>query len=60
MDAWRIEVVGAQAHRTAFQAIGCNVEIINYQPRLFCPIGGEILARVLAKWPAMTVLAKAA
>ena len=60
MDAWRIEVVGAHAHRTAFQAIGCNVEIINYQPRLFCPVGGEILARVLAKWPAMTVLAKAA
>ena len=50
----------AGSHRPAFQAIGCNVEIINYQPRLFCPVGSEVLRRVLAKWPAMTVLAKAA
>ena len=60
MDAWRIEVVGATAQRGAFQALGCNVEIINYQPRLFCPVGGEVLGRVLAKWPAMSVMAKAA
>jgi len=60
MDAWRIEVVGANAQRSAFQAIGCNVEIINYQPRLFCPVGGEVLARLLALWPAQSVIAKAA
>jgi len=60
MDAWRIEVVGASAQRGAFAAMGCNVEIINYQPRLFCPVGGEVLVRLLAKWPAQSVMAKAA
>jgi predicted RNA methylase len=60
MDRWRIEVVGAAAQRSAFQAVGCNVEIINYQPRLFCPTGGEVLGRVLKAWPAQSVVAKAA
>ncbi len=60
MDAWRIEVVGAASQRAAFQALGCVVEIINYQPRVFCPLGSEALARVLARWPAQSVIAKAA
>ena len=60
VDAWRIEVVGAASQRSAFQALGCVVEIINYQPRVFCPLGSEALARVLARWPAQSVLAKAA
>ncbi len=60
MDAWRIEVVGAGSQRSAFQAIGCNVEIINYQPRLFCPVGSDVLRRLLAHWPAQSIIAKAA
>jgi hypothetical protein len=60
MDAWRIEVVGASGQRSAFQSLGCVVEIINYQPRVFCPRGSHALARVLARWPAQSVLAKAA
>ena len=60
MDAWRIEIVGAAAWRSAFHAIGCNTEIINYQPRMFCPVGGDVLAKVLAHWPAQTVVPLAA
>ncbi len=60
MDAWRIEVVGAQAQRRAFQALGCFVEVINYQPRTFVPTGGEVLARVLERWPAESVTSLAA
>lgn len=60
MDAWRIEIVGAATQRSAFQALGCYVEIINYQPRLFCPVGGTALDKVLDHWPAETILPKAA
>ncbi len=60
MDAWRIEVVGGAAARSAFQSVGCVVEIINYQPRVFVPVSGPTLARVLEHWPAQSVLPKAA
>ena len=60
MDAWRIEVVGGGAQRSAFQALGCFVEIIDYQLRVFVPVGGEVLGRVLERWPAQSIEPKAA
>ena len=60
MDAWRIEVVGGAAQRSAFRSVGCTVEIINYQPRVFVPTTGPVLARVLEHWPAQSILPKAA
>ena len=60
MDGWRIEVVGGAPQRSAFQAVGCVVEIINYQPRVFVPTVGPALSRVLERWPAQSVLPKAA
>ena len=60
MDSWRIEVVGGAAQRTAFQSKGCFLEIINYQPRVFVPSGSEVLAGVLANWPAQSITAAAA
>lgn len=60
MDLWRIEVVGAAAQRQAFQLLGCFVEIIHYQPRVFVPVDDvEVLSGVLKKWPAQTILAAA-
>ncbi|EJL35977.1 hypothetical protein PMI01_01144 [Caulobacter sp. AP07] len=60
MDRWRIEVVGAAAQRQAFVQLGCFVEIINYQPRVFVPTDkAAALSAVLAKWPAQTILAAA-
>jgi predicted RNA methylase len=60
MDHWRIEVVGAAAQRQAFVQLGCFVEIINYQPRVFVPTDQEaVLSAVLARWPAQTILAAA-
>uniref|UniRef100_UPI0025EE8F37 strawberry notch family protein n=1 Tax=uncultured Caulobacter sp. TaxID=158749 RepID=UPI0025EE8F37 len=61
MDRWRIEVVGAAAQRQAFQLLGCFVEIINYQPRVFVPVDqSSILTALLDKWPAQTILPAAA
>ena len=60
MDAWRIEVVGGGAQRSAFRSVGCVVEIINYQPRVFIPTTGPTLSRVLERWPAQTILPRAA
>jgi predicted RNA methylase len=60
MDRWRIEVVGAATQRQAFVQLGCFVEIINYQPRVFVPTDQEaVLSGVLARWPAQTILAAA-
>jgi hypothetical protein len=61
MDRWRIEVVGAGAQRSALQALGCTVEIINYTPRVFAPVGdAAVLGAILARWPAQTLLPAAA
>jgi hypothetical protein len=61
MDRWRIEVVGAGSERTAFQALGCAVEIISYTPRVFVPVGDRgVLDAILKRWPAQTLLAAAA
>ena len=61
MDRWRIEVVGAAAQREAFRLLGCFVEIINYQPRVFVPVDQPpILTALLDKWPAQTILPAAA
>jgi hypothetical protein len=61
MDRWRIEVVGANAQRSAFQALGCMLEIISYTPRLFVPCGqDQVLSAILARWPAESLLPAAA
>jgi hypothetical protein len=61
MDRYRLEVVGAASQRAAFMAIGCFVEIIAYTPRVFVPTDRpEVLTAILAKWPAQTILPKAA
>lgn len=61
MDRWRIEVVGAGTLRPALQALGCGVEIINYTPRVFAPVGdAAVLSAILARWPAQTLLPAAA
>ena len=61
MDRYRIEVVGAAANRAAFTALGCFVEIIAYTPRVFVPTERpEVLTAILARWPAQTILARAA
>jgi hypothetical protein len=61
MDRHRLEVVGAASQLAAFTAIGCFVEIIAYTPRVFVPTDRpEVLTAILAKWPAQTILPKAA
>ena len=61
MDRYRIEVVGAGAQRQAFVALGCFTEIIAYAPRVFVPVDKPgVLRAVLTKWPAQSVLPKAA
>ncbi len=61
MDRWRIEVVGAASQRAALQQLGCFVEIIAYQPRLFVPVDqATVLAAVLKRHPAQTLLSAAA
>lgn len=61
MDRYRIEVVGGAGQRSGFQALGCFTEIISYAPRVFVPADKpEVLAAILAKWPAQSVLPKAA
>jgi hypothetical protein len=61
MDRHRLEVVGAAAQRSSFISLGCFVEIIAYTPRVFVPTDRpDILTAILAKWPAQTILPKAA
>jgi hypothetical protein len=61
MDRHRIEVVGAGSQRTAFTAIGCFVEIIAYTPRVFVPTDQpDVLTAILTRWPAQSILPKAA
>src|SRR5690606_33339654 len=61
MDRFRLEVVGAAPQRSAFQALGCFVEIIAYTPRVFVPVDKpEVLTAVLGKWPPQTLLKAAA
>ncbi len=60
MDSWRIEVVNGATQRSALQALGGFVEIINYQPRVFVPVDGDVLQQVLKRWPVQSVSALAA
>jgi hypothetical protein len=61
MDRHRIEVVGAGAARSALVALGCFTEIIAYTARVFVPADRPaVLDAVLARWPAQSILAKAA
>jgi len=57
MDRYRLEIVGAAQQRSAFQALGCFVEIIAYTPRVFVPADkADVLSAVLAKWPPQSLL----
>jgi hypothetical protein len=61
MDRQRLEVVGGAAQRSTLIAMGCFVEIIAYTPRVFAPVDRPgVLTAILAKWPAQTILPKAA
>jgi len=61
MDRQRIEVVGAASSRAVFTAMGCFVEIIAYTPRVFVPIDAPaVLTAILDRWPAQSILPKAA
>lgn len=61
MDRWRLEVIGAAAQRSAWQQLGCFVEIINYHPRVFVPVDRpDVLAAVLKRHPPQSFLAAAA
>ena len=60
MDSWRIEVVNGASQRSALQALGGFVEIINYQPRVFVPADGDVLQQVLKRWPVQSISALAA
>ena len=60
MDSWRVEVVNGASQRSALQALGGFVEIINYQPRVFVPPDGDVLQQVLKRWPVQSVSAFAA
>ncbi len=56
MDRWRIEIVNAGRDRESFTLLGCFVEIIAYQPRVFVPVDKPaVLAAVLARHPASAV-----
>jgi hypothetical protein len=61
MDRHRLELVGGAAQRSMLTAMGCFVEIIAYTPRVFIPTDRpEVLAAILARWPAQSILPKAA
>ena len=61
MDRWRIEVVNAVRDRQTFVLLGCFVEIIAYQPRVFVPVDQpSVLAAVLARHPVGRIEAAAA
>ncbi len=61
MDRWRIEIVNAGRDRESFTLLGCFVEIIAYQPRVFVPVDKlAVLEAVLARCPVGVVEAAAA
>jgi hypothetical protein len=61
MDRQRLEVVGGATERSLLSAMGCFVEIIAYTPRVFVPTDKpEVLSAILARWPAQSILPKAA
>ncbi|HEY3949854.1 strawberry notch-like NTP hydrolase domain-containing protein [Phenylobacterium sp.] len=61
MDRHRLELVGGAAQRSMLTTMGCFVEIIAYTPRVFVPTDRpEVLAAILARWPAQSILPKAA
>lgn len=54
----RLEVVNGAGHREALKALGCFVEVINFQGRVFAPVDKpEIVAGVLKRWPAVRITA---
>lgn len=57
MDRPRIEVVNGAQERSALRLMGCLIEVANYTPRVFVPIGSEqVLTAILARHPVEEVL----
>lgn len=55
----RLEIVGGAAQREVLKALGCFVEVINFQGRVFAPTDREgPLAGVLKRWPAVRIVAR--
>lgn len=61
MDRCRLVVVAGPTEGEALVALGCFVEIIAYQPRVFAAVDRpEVLEAVLRRHPVQTVLDAAA
>ena len=57
MDRPRIEVVNGIHERPALRLMGCVIEVANYVPRVFVPVGAEaVMKAVLARHPVEEVL----
>jgi hypothetical protein len=55
----RIEVVNGASHREALKALGCFVEVINFQGRVFAPTDDPgVVAGVLRRWPVLQVMGR--
>ena len=52
MDRQRIEVVNGVQERSALKLMGCVIEVADYTPRVFVPVGAEaVMQAVLARHP---------
>lgn len=61
MDRARIEVVNGIQERSALRLMGCVIEVANYTPRVFVPLGAEaVLRAVLARHPVEEVVTEKA
>ena len=57
MDRARIEVVNGIQERAALRLMGCVIEVANYAPRVFVPIGADsVLGAVIARHPVEEVI----
>ena len=57
MDRPRIEVVNGIHERSALRLMGCVIEVANYVPRVFVPLGADaVLQALLTRHPVEEVL----
>ena len=57
MDRWRIEVVNGLQERSALRLMGCIIEVANYTPRVFLPLGVlAVMEAVLMRHPVEEVV----
>ena len=57
MDRARIEVVNGIQERSALRLMGCVIEVANYVPRVFVPVGAQaVMNAVLSRHPVEEVL----